>query len=362
MIRESICAPFLTGEMLVLDNDNIINNMQIHGGDICEIQFNSPHHLAKGGTYTQVMRVIEIKGEQSPENKELRIYTISLIGSEYFTDRGTLTSETTTQGMTGCQLTQKIWREKGFETNLEQPVQDAPLRQGNQPFHVDVVKPLTAIGEIRDAQYYPSYPTGNVLLYRDRYNVVHVPLQHIYERAAGGTEYIQRETWGHLNTHMFGDDKATHDMIEVKEVSRASMLDPKEFQAQSTRSQDPAMGKMSLNNFLGALKGGPNFAQDNFDRVPPAQSYVSFMDKARLYAILLKSFPQYIVKVPMVSGLETMVGLSVFLRFVKSRSVTENASGNYLVTDLVHEIHNDLREVTGTTTLNCLKQGYPTST
>lgn len=353
-IRESICSPYLTGELLVLDNQNVIIDREVRGGDRVDISFDAPD----GKKYTVDMYVLDIKGVSSPENMMLKIYTISVVSSEYFTDYGHITSQTTPTGMTGVDLVKKIWGEEEFKTPLVQPATDAPLRDGNQPFHVDFVRPLTAIGQIRDIQVYPSFPTGNVLLYRDNKAVNHVPLQYIYETCRPMEEYIQRETWGIMQSHLFGGDRSFHTMMQAAEHTRATMLDPRFYENQGKRGYDAVMGKLGLDKLVGDLGAGLNMTQTNSDRTSAGIDFTGIMDKARWYALYLKSLPQYLVKVPLRTGLNSTAGKGCRLEFTPMHTKPNSpnpATGTYLVTDLIHEVHNDLRVVNGTTTLQCLQ-------
>jgi hypothetical protein len=356
-IRESICSSYITGDVVALDNQNVISNFGLTGGSPCMISFTAPSTMGGGGSYSIDMYVVDIKAESSPENMELKIYTISLCSSEYFTDRATLTSKSSDQGQTGCMLAQQIWGECGFKTALLQPTQDAPLRDGNQPFHVDLAKPFTAIGQIRDIQFYPGFPTGNVLLFRNYRGVNHVPLQYIYQTASPTLTFIQRHTWGIRWDHMFGAENSWLAMIDVKQYTRAQMWDPTMFKTQTKRMFDHSAGKLGGNLFQGLLGAGQNMAASNSDRTSAAIDFSNMIDKARYYAVCTKAQPQYLVRVPIQSGINITAGVGVGLDLLPiSASGSNPNSGTFLVTDLVHEIHRDLRNVKGTTVLQCLKK------
>lgn len=357
-IRESICVSYLTGQLLLLDNDNVIDSLALEGGSLCSVSFKAP----TSKSYAVYMYVLNIAAESAPENKELKYYTIDLVSSEYFTDRGNLTSKSTDVGQTGVSLAQQIWKECKFDVPLVQPVADAPLRANNQPFHIDLAKPFTAIGQIRDIQMYPSYPTGNVLLYRDYKAQNHVPLQYIYETCPALESFEQRETWGVRLEHIFGGDNSDHAIIDVWEQSRASMLNKDAFKKQTKRAYNAVSGKLGLDIFTGLLGAGQNMTATNSDRTPPETDFTKVMDPARYYAACLKSQPQYLVKVPLQTGINITAGKGCELELLPSRSTGSSVkrhpdSGLFLVTDLIHEVHNDLRTVLGTTTFNALKAG-----
>ena len=74
--------------------DNVIKNLQGHGGDPLNIKFSSPHPLQTGGTYVCPARVVECQGKSAKENIEMIVYTISFLTSEFFTDKENLVTDT----------------------------------------------------------------------------------------------------------------------------------------------------------------------------------------------------------------------------------------------------------------------------
>jgi hypothetical protein len=357
-IHESICTPYLTGELIVLDNQNIIIDLKIKGGELCNIGFDAP--LGKR-SYDVDTYVLDVKSSSAEDNMMLKIYTISVVTSEYFTDRGTLTpGNLTSVGMTGVALAQQIWSEAGFKTRLIPPVTDNPLQDGENSLTITHQKPFTAVGQIRDIQVYPQYPTGNVLLYRNHKAVIHVPLQHIYETCSATEKFIQKETWGSDWRDMFVNDDSIRVIMDVKNVSRDIMLDPDEFKPtdQKQRAFDIKKGKMAVNIFQGLMKGsGVNIPSTDSQKTSPSIDFTSIIEKTRWYAHCLKSRPQYLVKIPLNSGINITVGEGCELTFTplhSSPNQLNKANGLYLITDLVHEVHRDLRKVLGTTTINAL--------
>ena len=368
MIRESICTPYITAEIQVMDNDNVINNLQLQGGDPCIVSFESPHPMAQDTQYTAYLKVGDINAGKAKDNIHLKIYTISLLGGEHFVDRGKTITETSNKQENGVTISQRIWAAVGMPSlalNTEGQ-EDNAMQTQNQAFHVDMVSPLTAIGQIRDDMVYPQWPTGNVLLFAshdsvsDRHDVKLVPLQYLYETRTKKETFIQKETWGEKTVHIFGGDDSYRSIMHIVESSRRSMLNPRDFQ-EHIRTNDITQGHPSRTAIFHriAQEGLSKFLHTYRDRKEPETSFASIADRARFYALLLKSFPQYVVEVPFIRGLNITVGDSVFLDLLPSRGLTNPATGNYLVTDLVHELNHDLRRVTGRTILHCLKQGYP---
>jgi hypothetical protein len=363
-IKESVCSPHLTGEILLLDNDNIINISDIQGGSRVDISFDGADRT--GPAYVIDMYILHIMAESSPENFNLKIYTISMVSSEYFTDRGQTVSINSEMGVTGKMLVAQIWTECGFQFPLVQPDQDMPFQDGNQPYTCTMAKPFTAISQIRDIQVY-SEKNGNVMLFHNRpggtHQVVHGPLAFIYHNTSGGTTFIQRETWGIEYMHLFGGDSSDFSIISLNQQSRSIMLDPDMFSAdkQISVSTDQHAGKLAANMmFPGvALGAGINNPHTNSDRVESPHDPYNIIANARWFATCMKSVPaKYLVRVPLKSGLNITAGGGCTLDMQPTHTNSPNAhSGGYFITDLVHEVHNDMREVNGTTTFNALQIG-----
>ena len=370
-IKESVCCPYLTGEILLLDNDNVINNENLRGGNIVHINFDGADR--SGPAYKIDMRILHFTAVSSPENFNLKIYTISLVSSEYFTDRGKTVSADTSQYMNGVQLIQNIWGACGFEFQLEPVIPDESMQDGNQPFYIAQDKPLTAIGKIRDIQVYPDR-TGNVLLFHQRaivdgkisgiHHVVLGPLAVIYPTSVSTQTFYQRETWGIKWQHMFGADGADAAIISLNQQSRTIMLDLKEFAPNADVATDQNAGKLSVNQIGQGILQGPNPSHmfTNSDRVEAAHDPAQLMANARRYASCMKSEPpKYLVRVPLKTGLNITAGGACFLDMQPTHQ-NPNArnpfTGAYFITDLIHECHNDLREVSGTTTFNAIKKEY----
>ena len=376
MVRESICTPFITAELMVLDNDNwLTGEIAPQGGDYVIASFESPHPYSSDVTYNMEAQIVDIKATKAKDNLDMKVYTISLIGNEHMVDKGRTVPATATQPQeTGVQWINKIWYESGFKLLLDTwGAEDAPQQTGDQPSHVDMLSPLTAIGQIRDKQYYPQYPTGNVLFFVNRMILggtgsVHkenlVPMQKLYEEQTGSYTFSQKQTYGANSHHMFGGDGSDSAIMQIYESTRRAMLDPKEFVGQYVRTDDIHKGRAGTRNskwFGAILPGMPTLTRTDSNRVKPESSPAALADNTRLFAIQMKALPQYVVEIPFMHGLNITAGDSVKLNVLPPHPETgySRHSGDYLVTDLMHEVHNDLRNITGRTVLHCLKQGEP---
>lgn len=155
-IRESICTSYISGEVVLYDNNDVVNGLQLVGGEEVNISFDAP---VNPRIYKVKLRVLAIQGEPSPENLKTIIYTISLVGDGYFTDRENLVQDSPPVGTPGASLAQKIWKDCGFLSQLFTLI-DAPIRDATEAFTIQNVKPFTAIAQIRNQMNYPQYPSA----------------------------------------------------------------------------------------------------------------------------------------------------------------------------------------------------------
>jgi hypothetical protein len=371
MVRESICTPFITAELMVLDNDNwLTGEIAPNGGDYVNASFDSPHPFSSGTVYKMETQIVDIKATKAKDNLDMKVYTISLIGNEHMVDKGrTVPASATTPQKNGVQWISEIWYDSGFKKKLNTwGAEDSAQQTEDMPAHVEMQSPLTAIGQIRDAQYYPQYPTGNVLFFVSNYGGTHienlVPLQKLYEEQKSSYTFTQKQIWGSDYFHMFGKGGSDSAIMQIYESNKRIMLDPNEFVGQHVRTDDIHKGRPGTRNHkfhVGPIAiGMPSSLRTNTNRVPVETSPAALSDNARLYAMQMKSLPQYVVEIPFMHGLNITVGDSVGLNVLPPHnqgSGFSKHSGDYLVTDLVHEVHNDLRNITGRTVLHCLKQG-----
>ena len=383
-IRESICTSYLSGEIVILDHNNFIVGLGIIGLDPVKIVFDAPIVGDRDeAAYECDMYVLSVNAEASPENLRSIIYNIAIVGGEYFTDRGNIVTESTNPGTTGVALSHKIWGKCGFPSSLITPVSDSPLQDGDQPFHVDMAHPFTAIAQIRDAMNFPAYPEGNVLLYRDRYVENLVPLKYLFDILPIQQVFQQTATAGTDWRDMFN---MNHIIIEAKLQTRGSgttgmgggggAQDVAATASQGIKKFDAIAGKLINNMVFGkaiagvvfpfskyGLGGSPNLAGMNSNNRPQETDFTAKIPKERAYAAMVKAGPQYNIRVPLRTGIKCTVGKGATFNLLPSGGEQWEANQemmkilpmDMLITDLVHDVFNDMKLIRGTTTMQCMR-------
>lgn len=196
-IYESLCKPYLTAELIVLDNNNLIEQMRLVGGEPVTIAIDAPPNPR---TYPNAtMYILSLQGRQSPENLKTQIYTFHLIGGTFFQDKKNVVQEGF-KGIPGTAAIQKIW-DKYLGADPLQILQHSTGAIGDKEgFQVAGLKPFAAIDAIRKQLTFPGLNTGSTLLFRDRDDAKFAPLERLFQTGNGGenapASYIQKETWG----------------------------------------------------------------------------------------------------------------------------------------------------------------------
>jgi hypothetical protein len=239
--------------------------------------------------------------------------------------------------------------------------------------------PFTAIAQIRDAMNFPAYPEGNVLLYRDRYVQNLVPLKYLFENLPIQEVFQQTATAGINWYDMF---KYNNIIIEAKLQTRGSgttgmgggggAQDVAATASQGIKKFDAIAGKLINNMVFGkaiagvifpfskyGLGGSPNLAGMNSDNRPQETDFTAKIPEERAYAAMVKAGPQYNIRVPLRTGIKCTVGKGAAFNLLPAGGeqweVYPIPEKKMLITDLVHDVFNDMKLIRGTTTFQCMQ-------
>jgi hypothetical protein len=119
-------------------------------------------------------------------------------------------------------------------------------------------------------------------------------------------------------------------------------------------------GAFKSTNLLGGM---PNLIKNNLERASQAIDFTNKIESERSFAANVKAGPQYNIRVPLQLGIECTVGKGATFNLlppVGDQGVMgyDPNGGLMLLTDLMHEVWNDLREVRGTTTFQAMKGSF----
>lgn len=67
-VYETLCKPYLTVHLTIIDNNNVIENLRIYGGEACQLAFSSPPNPR---VYDCYVMVLSLSAQQSPTNLKI---------------------------------------------------------------------------------------------------------------------------------------------------------------------------------------------------------------------------------------------------------------------------------------------------
>lgn len=378
-VYETISKPYITAQLLIIDNANLIENMQLVGGEQCEFAFDGG-----GKVYEQKLNLLAVKGEKSNQSLRSVMYTIDLIGDEWFKDQGTMIQKSF-KGVPGTAAIKTIHSE-AFGTALK-------VLQGSlgpislQSYIVNSKNPITAIQDIRKRLTYAN-ASGLTMYFRDANGHVLSPLETLFSQLQAQDYFLQKATWGadwfdilrtqnaiiaaiaEVDGNKNGRGGA-HDIASAAKQSKTVFDSKKKSVIEEVLGKSVTPGKLSgtskaiasniLKGFMGKLGGKANFWALDSAHVSKETDQSVKSEKEQLYNALVKNGPVITVKVPIQSGINCTVGQGVFLDLLPHvgdlNSGTSSVKGMYLVKDLMHELFLDNRLVQATTTMACCRGG-----
>jgi len=378
-VYETLCKPYLTAHLILMDNNNLIDNLGIRGGEQCLIAFWSPPNQT---VYTAQFYVLQLTGHQSPMNIKTQIYDIDLVGLPYFRDKGNIVEKASKQE-TATDAIQEIWGQyldDGSGLNIPIPSQGM-IGQENSPTNINHKKPFAAIDELRKYAVFPDKSPS--VFFRDRYTTWLWPFKALVEHGeAGGPEhYIQKETWG---ADMLDADIYRAIIYAEADVDknfngeglggRGSAMNTSKAASQGIISFDWFKGIMNnaeqaasmigggLGAGLGGMLGGsPNLMNfDSFRQKAGNAPHQKARDE-QAQAAEAKNGAQLKIMVPLQTGINSTVGQGTTVSLIGAlgddlKSYAQNPmSGGWLVKDVCHEIYTDKRERNATTVMQLIR-------
>lgn len=381
-VYETITKPYLTAKLKIYDNNNLIDNMQLVGGEPCYFCLDA----GDGKIYEANLNVLKVHGERSSQSLRTMVYDVDLIGPEYFKDKSSIVQHSF-KGIPGTQAIQLL-HSKFFGTGLRLLSQSlGPISK--QSHIVSALKPFKAINDIRKKLLYAQYQTGNTLYYRDKEGHVLGPLEQLFSQLSPQANFIQKTTWGH---NYFQDVVAAQYAIiavqanvdfsdsgrgGMKNISAAKTQEKKVFDFRTKKLVTNVMasavspgkvigsaiglGAAIINSVAGGHGGFPNYMTMDSDHHSVQTHHSQKTERERLYNAMILDGPALTVKVPIQGGLDCTVGKGCNLNLIPSTGDINpgltDASGLYLITDICHEVIASDQQMTGTTTFQCVRGG-----
>ena len=378
-VYETITKPYLTAKVTVIDNNNVLDNMNLVGGEPVTFSFDGGDEP----TYDCTLYVLSCKGQQSSQSLRSQIYDIECIGIAYFNDKKALVQKSF-KFTPGTQAIQMIHNQfVGGDAPLKVLAQSlGPLSL--QSYIVSAQKPFKAINDIKKRLNYGGVASGSTLYFRDAESYVLAPLETLFATMGVQQVFYQENTWG---KNWFDVLRAQNAIIsavadvDFNSSGRTSMKDVADKAVQektvfdfrikdfSIKKAAAAIGAGALGGagqlasaIIGGAAGGhggrPNYSVMDSAHLPSQLDPSAKSEAEQLFMALHKNGPCVTVKVPIQSGIYCTVGKGVDLKLLPPvgdvNDIGPNlAAGKYLVTDLMHYLASDDRQLTGVTVMQC---------
>lgn len=377
-VYETVQKPYLTAKAIIIDNNNVIDNMQLSGGEDFYFAFDG----AGGKVYEQQMHLINVKGEKSSHSLRSMIYTMEFIGPEFFVDQKNIVQQAF-KGMPGTQAIQKL-HGQFFGTGLSILQQSlGPISL--QSYIVNSKKPFTAINDIKKRLTYGN-GSGLTMYFRDAEKHVLAPLEALFASMGQQGYFIQKATWGENWFDIIRTQNAIIVAVaevefndgsgrgSAKDVASAAKQGKTTFDVKTKKMVKKLASQIDPGNVVGSvanlgkqvlsgsrLGGKANFHIFDSAHTSAINDQSAKSEKEQLYNAVIKNGPVITVKVPIQSGINCTVGKGVYLDLLPPTGDinvgTHSAKGQYLVMNLMHELFYDDRLVNATTTMACARGG-----
>lgn len=382
-VHETVCKPYITGQAIIHDYDNIVDSMQIVGGEDISVAFTAPPNSK---TYsTDNCKVLSIKGEQNPNNLKGYIFTIDFIGNVYFQDRGSMV-QSVHKNQTGTDAIQQLFSKFLSGDKLQILSNSIGMIGDKEGYTITNRKPFAAIEDIMKLLVFGGVKTGNVLFFRDAESVKLAPLEHLVQNMSSQEYFIQKETWG---VNMFDPD-LYHAIIwsELKnERTNSGKSHVGEMAAAVNQNKVTFDFHTAAVKFLSsaAVSGGGSIASkmqsivkspNQLGGIPNVQLFRSILwpdataphnktMQEKMYSSAQRGSPHLKIKVPLQTGINVTVGKGIDVTLTppsvdgSGNPYSYSLNGKWLCTDLVHElvIGSDSSCI-GTTTLQNIKGSF----
>lgn len=362
-IFETICKPYLTGTLVIRDDNNVINNLDLKGGEPCSFNVSA----GDGLNYTMTLYLLKMQGE--PMNNNLRSikYTMDLIGPEYFGDRANMVQQSF-NNMTGTAIAQAI-QSRFLGSSLVVPIASMGIFGEKNNHVVSSVKPFKAINDVRKLMSFGGSASGASVYYRDRYQVNLTKLEYLFSSMGSQYTFNQKNTWGSDWHNVLGAYDAVlaastslnkqQGAGGVQQIAVANQFERKVRDMFSTKkpySDDISSG---ISSIMSAVTGGHGGLQNFpiFDSTKLQKENVRNTGAEAAYQAQIVDGPQVTIKVPLQTGILCTVGKGCTVNLIAPSGdysagfSRDRTSGNKLVVDCCHTVEVSTQGMLGTTTM-----------
>lgn len=382
-IYETMCKPYITAKITVLDDNNIINTLQLRGGERVSFAIDAGF----GRIYESIQYVLSVDGESTSENPRTSLYTITTATESYFNDKASMVQKSDVN-ITATQAASQIHSEyigKDAPLNVLMHSLGMIAKSDIGGFITSNKKPFKAIEDIIERAGYGGLATGSTVYFRAANEYVIAPLEHLFKQMSAQETFIQSQTWGSHWTDTFEAFNAIIDaqtVVEKDKSGRGGMNNIAAAAKGAVNLFDVAKGteaikqagQIATDTLGGGLIGAAaQFAKGKWGGI----SNVLQMDSRRnevatdqgmnavkenMFQAQVKDSVNYYIRVPIQTGINVTVGKGVDAKLLPPsgdlNKVYNAVGGMMLVADVCHECFFDSRERQGTTIFRGVQISY----
>lgn len=372
-VYETMCKPYITATITLIDNNGFVNGLQLKGGEQVSFAFDGG-----GRVYESTQYITQIEDPQQSENLRSTTHLIHTATESYFNDKANLVQRSDVN-TTASSVAQQIHNQfVGTDAPLKvlQSTLGMIAKSDIGGFITANKKPFKAIEDIMSQASYGKYKSGSTVYFRDRDSYVLAPLEHLFETMSPQATFVQKKTWGADWRDTF---TSTNAIIAARTVSDensqrggASKLAATASGglnifdiAKGTNVVDKIASKASgvLSQFAKRGGGIPNVLQTDSRRNELSSDQAVNQVEQNSFQASVKDGVNYLIKVPIQSGIDCTVGKAINAKLIAPVGDQNTPSRNYigglmLVADLMHECYFDDRSVQATTTMRAVQKDY----
>ena len=372
---ETVCKPYFTAQISVIDPVNMINNLNLKAGDAVSFSLDAE---VSGTIIAQTMLITSIQTEDNQENKRVTNYTIYCATFGFWRDKDSLVYRSESlvpasamiQGIHGDYI-------RDWPLHIH-PTIGLIANKEIGGYVVDGKHPFKAIADILDAAIGAGYATGSWLYYLRRVlpgtqnQYIIEPLEHSFRTASRQQQFWEKSTWGAEMEDVFsgGTIPADNAILDSKLVIKDKPGVPGGSRgSQGTLSVwEISKGFLPIGNFsaggskYGGKRGGVKNNHQNDERRNPLstnQAINAVVENS--FQAAVKDATNYLVQVPIQSGINVTVGEAVC-------AVLQPPTGDVFapstrphpfmyVAECKHECYFDHRDIQATSTFR-LVEGF----
>lgn len=380
---ETLCKPYITGQLNILDTNNTIESMGLVGGENVTFCINTTRSRREFN-----LQILSLNGQTSAKGKRAMAYCIELIGSEYYGDKTNMVQQAFS-GVTATDAVSKLYSQF-LGGGIDIKVPSTGLLGKDNSYITNSTKPFKAIADFKKVMTFAQYKTGNILTWRDRDGSHLSPLEHLFATLSAQDSFVQKATWGASWQDLAGAENAIIEasaLVNPEGSGRSSLkniassmsgerkvidflTNKSLFDTMSSSMGGGAGVGTSISSLLGSIKGvvgghggSHNYYLNDSSRIP--NQSVRETDKEKAYGASIAGGPQYTIQVPIQSGLKCVVGKGLYAKLLPpvgdqtSPFMRESQTGGLmLIVDAMHECHLDDTTMAGTSTFRCARGGF----